>query len=404
MSAVSYHVSQILATLFPNKAVIEGNSGSFQVEAYVGAKHCQARLKPAVHSQLTTFWRGQGRGCGRSARNAWLEIFWQGHSLDVLLMEWSEGGCRSDCHWIVADTQEVAENFFVSVCEWYAELRNEVWVFDGGYWGKSRALFHAIRNATFDSLILRGSLKQGIQDDFAQFFASREVYEKYRIPWTRGVLFIGPPGNGKTHTVKALINWLEQPCLYVKSLKSRYETDHGNIRGVFEHARQTTPCILVLEDLDAMVNDKNRSFFLNELDGFAANTGIVVLATTNHPERLDPALLNRPSRFDRKYYFELPAHAERQAYITAWNETLQPELQLPEVAVPKVAERTEGFSFAYLKELFLSSMMRWINAPRRSRMDVVMLAQVDVLREQISSMTEEPVVENVEGDDDGDEE
>jgi hypothetical protein len=154
-SAISYHVSQTLATLFPDKAVIEGNSGSFQVESYVGVGHCQARLKPVIHSQLSTFWRGQGRGCGRSARNAWLEIFWQGHSLDVLLMEWSEGQCRNDCHWIIADTQEVAEKFFLAVCEWHAELRNEVWVFDGGYWDKSRALFHAIRNATFDNLILR---------------------------------------------------------------------------------------------------------------------------------------------------------------------------------------------------------------------------------------------------------
>jgi SpoVK/Ycf46/Vps4 family AAA+-type ATPase len=69
-----------------------------------------------------------------------------------------------------------------------------------------------------------------------------------------------------------------------------------------------------MEDIDSMVTDKIRSLFLNELDGFATNVGVVVLATTNHPERLDPAILDRPSRFDRKYYFELPAEAERRAY------------------------------------------------------------------------------------------
>src|SRR2546429_639178 len=71
----------------------------------------------------------------------------------------------------------------------------------------------SITSATFDNLILRDGLKQEIQNDFAQFFQSRDVYERYRIPWKRGVLLIGPPGNGKTHTVKALVNQLARPCL-----------------------------------------------------------------------------------------------------------------------------------------------------------------------------------------------
>ena len=59
----------------------------------------------------------------------------------------------------------------------------------------------------------------------------------------------------------------------------------------------------------------NRSFFLNEMDGFAANGGILTLATSNHPERLDPAIVQRPSRFDRTYRFDLPAQRERAAYM-----------------------------------------------------------------------------------------
>src|SRR5204862_5770705 len=135
--------------------------------------------------------------------------------------------------------------------------------------------------ATFDNLILRDSLKEDLQNDFTRFFASREVYEQYGIPWKRGALFIGPPGNGKTHTVKALINQLQQPCLYVKGFKASYGTEQECIRRVFERARRTTPCLVVMEDIDSMIDDKNRSFFLNELDGFSANTGVVVLGTTN---------------------------------------------------------------------------------------------------------------------------
>ena len=144
--------------------------------------------------------------------------------------------------------------------------------------------------------------------------------------------------------------------------------------------------MLVLEDLDSLLNDENRSFFLNELDGFAANTGIVTLATTNHPERLDPAILDRPSRFDRKYSFALPGCPERVEYITLWNASLQDLMRLPTEAIPQLAALTEGFSFAYLKELFLSSMMRWIAAPQADIMDKLMIEQVELLSQQMTSV------------------
>lgn len=69
---------------------------------------------------------------------------------------------------------------------------------------------------------------------------------------------------------------------------------------VFNKARQMSPCVLILEDLDALINDQNRSFFLNELDGLQGNDGLLVIGTTNHFDRLDPGLSTRPSRFDRK--------------------------------------------------------------------------------------------------------
>ena len=113
----------------------------------------------------------------------------------------------------------------------------------------------------------------------------------------------------------------------------------------------------------------------------------MTLATTNHPERLDPAILNRPSRFDRKYPFDLPELVERQAYVTMWNGTLKPQLRLSEEGVAKISELTGEFSFAYLKELFLSSMMRWIGKQSTESMDDVMATQVEVLREQMKSVS-----------------
>ncbi len=380
---VAYYVSHELAELYSEKAVIESDTDCFDLEDYVRGGHCFIVQDLSVYNQIKTEWQGPRRKLRRQAENAWYNVSWQGHFLDVVLLTWMDDGCKTRHTWIVADAEDVAENFLKAVCEWSTEVRGEVLVFEDGYWGKNKELFKAIKGATFDNLILRGSLKQEIQDDFVRFFKAEETYARYGIPWKRGVLLIGAPGLGKTHTVKALINLLGQPCLYVKSFKSYYGTEHDNIARVFRQARRTKPCLLVLEDLDSLIDDRNRSFFLNELDGFAVNTGVLVLATTNHPERLDTAILDRPSRFDRKYYFELPGATERAAYINAWNAALQAELQLAERSVRKIVEQTEEFSFAYLKELFLSSMMQWMSAPESQTMASVVLSRTRVLREQM---------------------
>ena len=76
--------------------------------------------------------------------------------------------------------------------------------------------------------------------------------------------------------------------------------DEGGIAAVFEKARQLSPCVIVLEDLDSLIDDQNRSFFLNQVDGLEGNDGLLMIGTTNHFDRLDPGLSTRPSRFDRK--------------------------------------------------------------------------------------------------------
>jgi len=398
-----YQISRQLSALFPDQSVLQGQGYSFDLDEFVAGGHCAAILSPALFQQFITSFNGLGEGLREEARNAWYEVDWQGERLQVILLTWYIGDCTEQHYWILAETSSIAKEFFLRVCEWAAEVRGEVLVFDEGHWQKSEALYQAIKSATFANLILPSHLKQEIQDDFAQFFNSREMYGRYGLPWKRGVLLTGPPGNGKTHTVKALLNWLGVPCLYVKSFKSSYGTDQRNIHAVFQRARQTTPCILVLEDLDSLITDRNRSFFLNELDGFAANTGIVVLATTNHPERLDPALVNRPSRFDRKYHFDLPAEAERYSYLRLWNRGLEAEMKIAEETLPALVAATEGFSFAYLKELFLSAMMRWISSPEKTPMEVVMAEQCAMLRTQMHAM-EEVAPAIVDSEDEEDEE
>jgi AAA+ superfamily predicted ATPase len=392
---IAYHVGRELAELHPGKVILEGETGYFDLEAFVRAEQCSVVHESSIFNHLKTYWDGPGKEPKQSVENSWLNVLWRGQLLDVVLVTYTQRCYPSRHHWIVADSKELAEAFFAEVCEWSSEVRGEVLVFQDGEWTKNKELFDAIKTASFDNLVLHDRLKQEIQNDFAQFFLSREIYERYRVPWKRGVLFIGPPGNGKTHTVKALINQLARPCLYVKSFKSEYATDQENMRLVFARARMTTPCLVVLEDLDSTIDDKSRAFFLNELDGFETNAGVVVLATTNHPDRLDPALLDRPSRFDRKYYFDLPAEAERSEYISRWNNELQPELRLSERVAAEVVRQTEGFSFAYMKELFLSSLMQWMATTGRVSMDQIMLSQGLQLREQMAASAKPDALKNL---------
>jgi AAA+ superfamily predicted ATPase len=382
---IAYHVARELAELHPQKAIVEGLTGYFDVEAYARDERCSIVEQKSVFHHARTEWEGTGEKLKNRTENSWLHVLWRGHLLDVVLITWNDGCYRRRHHWIVADERKIAEEFFQDVCDWSSEVRGEILVFNGGYFQKDEQLFTSIKNATFDNLVLPQSLKQQIQTDFDQFFKSRELYERHRIAWKRGALFVGPPGNGKTHTLKALINQLGKPCLYIRSFKSDNETDELNIAEIFRRARMTTSCLLVLEDLDSMVDDKNRAFFLNELDGFQSNTGVVVLATTNHPEKLDSSILERPSRFDRKYYFDLPAEPERRAYMAKWNDELQPDMRMTEQGRASVVSATAGFSFAYLKELMVASMVQSISFAGSRSMDEIMLDQTRLLRAQMTS-------------------
>jgi hypothetical protein len=259
--AIAYFVSQQLAAHYPDKAILEGNNSAFNFEGYAQAQFCTVHPKAIAHHQVVTDWSGREDVLYQTAVNACFEVDWQEYQLDIVLMSWQGGFAGERHYWILADTGAIAQAFFAAVCRWNIEIRDEVLVFENGNWGKSPELFQAIRGTTFDHLILSGNLKQEVQTDLENFFQSRSIYQEYGIPWKRGVLLIGSPGNGKTHTVKALINMLKKPCLYVKSFSSFHATESESIRRVFHQARQTAPCILVLEDLDSLLNRENRSFF-----------------------------------------------------------------------------------------------------------------------------------------------
>ena len=250
-----------------------------------------------------------------------------------------------------------------AVTQWSRELHDEIYVYDS-CWCKSSRLFKTVQNSSWDDVILDPSTKASIINDINAFFRNRALYKDLNVPWKRGIILHGPAGNGKTITIKALMNELGNrkqdavPSLYVKSFENENGSQYA-IQNIFQQARLMAPCLLIFEDLDSLVTDELRSYFLNEVDGLESNDGILMIGSTNHLGKLDPAIAKRPSRFDRKYGFGLPNADQRLLYAKYWRTKFERNLRVNfnADAAEFFAKITEGFSFAYMKELFVTSLM-----------------------------------------------
>lgn len=300
----------------------------------------------------------------------------------------------------------VGRTLLRAVYDWADDLKEEIWVFEGGQWDKNKKLHMAVQSANWDDVVLDAKFKDGLRRDTKTFFASKARYASLGVTWKRGILLLGPPGNGKTESIKALLKEAEGVSpLYVKSFSTRMGPEQG-IQAIFEHARTHAPCILILEDLDSMLVPEARSFFLNELDGLADNEGILTIATTNHPERIDDAILNRPSRFDVKYNFTLPEPRLRKEFALKWLAKVNAMVEEtgiafenPDDMAEAITTKTEGWSYAFLKELFVSFLLRLAHdaslretgaeVADEDTAETLLMKQVDQLADQIIKTKEE---------------
>ncbi|KAI4122920.1 MAG: hypothetical protein LQ338_005553 [Usnochroma carphineum] len=257
-------------------------------------------------------------------------------------------------------TPKVVDELIMACGRWQYPVDNDfIYVYDG-YWSASKSLWKQVQKANWDDVILDEEMKKTVVDLMTKFFDSEDIYKSLGVPWKRGVIFHGPAGNGKTISIKALMHSLAArtsptiPALYVKSAPYTF-----SIRQVFLQARAMAPCMLILEDIDTIVTASTRSYFFNEVDGLEDNDGIFMVATTNHLDRLDPGLASRPSRFDRKYLFPLPSKHERTLYCEYWRQKLRskPSIEFPRKLCPAIAGITGDFSFAYLQEAFVATLL-----------------------------------------------
>jgi hypothetical protein len=382
-SAISWSIHRELAKLRPGKALLTTDSCSFDVDDYERGGLC--RRQPMVPAPLLETDRDEEYRATYRVATGWHAVDWRGVTLEVVTLSFFGDGCSQRLQWVIADSEKLAQAFFEEVCRWNDTPRARLLVFQHGEFRKSAELYEQIRRTTFDALVLPGQLKEEIRADVTRFFGAKTTYAEYGVPWKRGLLLIGPPGNGKTHTLRGLVHECGRPCLYVKDFKGRHSTETHNISRAFDRARAMSPCVLVLEDIDCHIDDDNRSVLLNELDGFARNDGLLVVATTNHPEKLDRSILDRPSRFDRKFHFPMPTAADRRAYLAMWNESLKPALRTTDSVLDRVAERSRNFSYAYLKELTLASTMAFMENPRPGGMDQLLSRTLETLRNEMDS-------------------
>ncbi|KAL2266845.1 hypothetical protein VTJ83DRAFT_4122 [Remersonia thermophila] len=266
-------------------------------------------------------------------------------------------------HYLLTSDTAKADALILAAGQWGSELHEEVWVWDNGMWIKSAELYQSVRNASWDAVILDEGMKQAIIDDHQSFFDSRDTYTRLRVPWKRGLIYYGPPGNGKTISIKAMMRTLSDrkhpvPSLYVRNFSSWAGPEYS-IGQIFAKARQLAPCYLIFEDLDSLVTDAVRSYFFNEIDGLQSNEGIFIVGSTNHLDRLDPGISKRPSRFDRKYYFPVPNLEQRIAYCCFWQRKLadNKDIEFPNQLCQAIAEITYDFSFAYIQEAFVAALV-----------------------------------------------
>jgi hypothetical protein len=211
-----------------------------------------------------------------------------------------------------------------------------------------------VRPTQWEDLVLDPCVVRLLQNDYESFFQREAWFRENRMAFRRGYLLYGPPGNGKTSAIRAMLSRPEITGHTINLFKQ--DLDDDDLTCLFETAASTAPAVIVLEDIDRYFDQKpekgpeakvSLQHLLNCLDGATTQDGVIVVATANNPQVLDPAILRRPGRFDRVVGFANPTKDLRARYF------LKLCVDMDSASIGDCADACEGFSFAQLQEAYI---------------------------------------------------
>ncbi|MGG6297008.1 AAA family ATPase [Leptolyngbya sp. AN02str] len=237
-----------------------------------------------------------------------------------------------------------------------------------------------------------GSVLQELREHVEIPLKRPDLLQKLGLEATRGVLMVGPPGTGKTLTARALAEALGVNYIAIvgpEVMGKYYGEAESRLRSIFEKAAKAAPCIVFIDEIDSLAPDRSKvegevekrlvAQLLSLMDGFAKTDGVIVLAATNRPDHLDPAL-RRPGRFDREVQFRVPDRDGRLEILTIQTQAMPLDRT---VDLGAIADLSVGMVGADLKALCQKAaylaLRRQVPDLNQPIPDTMTLAQADFL-------------------------
>ena len=273
-----------------------------------------------------------------------------------------------------------------------------IWVFTrqlgGGSksmdFGKSRAKLVEESRATFKDVAGLTEEKEEVQE-LIDFLKNPKKFTSMGARIPKGVLLVGPPGTGKTLLARAVAGEAKVPFYYISGsdfVELFVGIGASRVRDMFKQAKMNAPCLIFIDEIDAVGRQRGTGLggghdereqtlnqLLTEMDGFGANEGIIIIAATNRPDVLDPALL-RPGRFDRQVTVSLP---DKDARIEILKVHAKNKVLAKNITLEYLAKRTPGFSGADLENLLNEAALL---AVRRNKKEITM-AEIDEATDRV---------------------
>ena len=244
--------------------------------------------------------------------------------------------------------------------------------------GKSNAKIyvHSTEGISFDDVAGEDEAKESLQE-IVTYLKDPSQYVEIGAKMPKGILLVGPPGTGKTMLAKAVAGESNVPFFSISGsefVEMFVGMGASKVRDLFDQAKEKAPCIVFIDEIDAIGQKRSSANFsgndereqtlnqlLTEMDGFESNTGVIILAATNRPETLDPALL-RPGRFDRRIPVELPDLKGREEILKVHAKKIR---LADNVNLHTIARMASGASGAELANIINEAALRAVRAGRK---------------------------------------